>query len=622
MAGDEGSPNDDTSSTSKRRRIVFSCLSCRRRKLKCDRIFPSCGRCQKGGHPDSCAYDSEAVEFGLPKSSADRTSSGGNTGLIRAIPRLPSVARSFAADEGDDDSPKEQPPEDAPSSLSAPDEHIRQLEARIIGLEKAIHGSRSQWLGLARSPELARTERMQASEQRETAMNETMIFRGKNFKTQYFGASHHTSQLSHIGSLRIFMKDMIVQHPQLAQVQREVHGNKIKEHGQNDGIPANDSTLVELLPQRNVADELVRIYISNFETTHRILHLPTFWAEYHPLWNAPHQSRPAFVALVLLILATTHCIRGNEPAMFRGDSSVKRETAITWVRQCDSWLDSQSHKHVTITVFQLHCLSFIAKQMNAIKRKRTWISAGNLLRLAMSAGLHRDAQIINLRHATPSRQKVSVFDQEMRRRIWATVLELELQAATERGMPAMTRDLLEDCGAPSNLEDEEFDQSTERLPNPRPITQYTRSSYQHLSRSSWSLRSELLSLINGLNPQLPYEEVLRYDKKIMQVLDDIPQWNVEEGLVAQTLLQLQAQQLLLFLYRPYARDGTWGSRYDYSAIVHLRSAMKILDLHYRLASNGNSFLHLYRNDVLGAALSICYNVSLSDPEPGTSTQSV
>ena len=116
---------------------------------------------------------------------------------------------------------------------------------------------------------------------------------------------------------------------------------------------------------------------------------------------------------------------------------------------------------------------------------------------------------------------------------------------------------------------------------------------------------------------MPYEDVLLYDKKIMQCLDDIPHWHDLESQVARILLQLQLQQLLLFLHTPYARDEPWGSRYDYSAIVHLRSAMTIIDLHDQLLSNRNSFLCLFRHDALNAALSICYNVSISAEKPGT-----
>ena len=38
----------------KRRRLALSCVACRRRKVKCDRTYPTCVRCQKGG--SACDY--------------------------------------------------------------------------------------------------------------------------------------------------------------------------------------------------------------------------------------------------------------------------------------------------------------------------------------------------------------------------------------------------------------------------------------------------------------------------------------------------------------------------------------------------------------------------------------
>ena len=412
------------------------------------------------------------------------------------------------------------------------------------------------------------------------------------------------------------MKDMTMQHQGLGLVKRELKNTKIKGSDQEDSLPIDGKTLISLLPQKDIADRLVQIYVDNLESTYRILHLPSFWEEYSNFYIAPQEGRPAFAAILLLILAIAYCIKERDSSTFRGDSSVGRETASLWIRTCDSWLQTQSQKHTTMAIFQIHCLSFMAKQINSIKRKRTWTLAGDLVRRALSSGLHRDAHIVNLRHAAPSCKKVSVFDQEMRRRIWATISELELQAAVDRGMPAMLRDLVEDCGPPLNLEDDEIDPSAEQLPRPEPISKYTRSSFQYLSRSSWSLRLELVSVINGPHPQLAYEDVLLYDQKIMQHLDEIPHWTDKATLASNVLLQLQLQMLLIFLHRPYARGEAKNSRYSYSAIMHLRSAMQILDLHHHLTSVGNNFLCLFRNDIFGAALSICYNYSTSEPSPG------
>ena len=409
---------------------------------------------------------------------------------------------------------------------------------------------------------------------------------------------------------------MIVQHHEVEPLQRELRNVKIKGSGQVDNQPIEKQALISLLPRKELSDQLIQIYVDNLESTYRVLHLPSFWEEYSHFWKAPQEGRPAFAAIILLILASTYCIKEANASVFRGDSSAGRETAILWVRACDSWLQTQSQKHTTMATFQIHCLSFIAKRINSIKRKRIWASAGNLTRLALSTGLHRDAQIVNLRQPASSRRKVSVFDQEMRRRIWATISELELQTAFARGMPAMLRDFVEDCGPPLNLDDEELDPSADQLPSQGPISNYTRSSFQHLSRSSWSLRLELVSVINGPYPKMAYDVVLMYDKKITQHLDEIPHWSDKASLVSRVLLQLQLLLFLLFLHRPYAREEARSSRYDYSAIVHLRTAMRILDLHQQLMNVGNNFLCLFRNDVFGAALSICYNYSTSDPSPG------
>lgn len=192
-AREERSPHDDTPA-SKRRRIAFSCLDCRRRKLKCDRLFPSCSRCRKGGHPESCTYDSEAVESAMTQSSGERNrthdfSTANGHGAPGIDPRLPSVARSFAADEGEEGYSRPHS-EDTTTRLNTQEERIRQLEYRIIGLERATHG--------ARSPELIQAELKIYPNPRAAVDKETMIFRGKNFKTQFYGASHHTSYLSHV----------------------------------------------------------------------------------------------------------------------------------------------------------------------------------------------------------------------------------------------------------------------------------------------------------------------------------------------------------------------------------------------------------------------------------------
>lgn len=50
-------PQTDPARTRKRRRRTMACMQCRSRKLRCDREYPVCGRCQKGKNPEQCTYE-------------------------------------------------------------------------------------------------------------------------------------------------------------------------------------------------------------------------------------------------------------------------------------------------------------------------------------------------------------------------------------------------------------------------------------------------------------------------------------------------------------------------------------------------------------------------------------
>src|ERR1700749_211385 len=51
----------------KRRRLALSCVACRRRKVKCDRTYPTCVRCQKAGATcDYVSYTKQDINLPTP----------------------------------------------------------------------------------------------------------------------------------------------------------------------------------------------------------------------------------------------------------------------------------------------------------------------------------------------------------------------------------------------------------------------------------------------------------------------------------------------------------------------------------------------------------------------------
>jgi hypothetical protein len=275
------------------------------------------------------------------------------------------------------------------------------------------------------------------------------------------------------------------------------------------------------------------------------------------------------------------------------------------------WLHRQSQKHVYLPIWQIRCLSLLAKMSNTVKKKRTWTSAGNLMRQAMSAGFHRDPSLLGA--------KVSVFDQEMRRRLWATIVELELQASIDRGMPSALAGFPCDVAPVLNINDEDFGEDSRNAPAQKPWNEYTATSFLHLSRSSFSLRVSLNSLLNELSSHAEYEDVLIYDEKIMHKLQEIPT-RTDSGAIHEdplfpdlirTLLDVQLRQFLILLHGPFARQAQSNSRYSLSKMVCFNAASSILDQHSKLVNSGNHTLLLFRNDVFRAALSICHNIHVT-----------
>lgn len=50
-------PPSDPPRARKRRRRTMACTQCRSRKLRCDREYPICSRCQKSKNPAQCTYE-------------------------------------------------------------------------------------------------------------------------------------------------------------------------------------------------------------------------------------------------------------------------------------------------------------------------------------------------------------------------------------------------------------------------------------------------------------------------------------------------------------------------------------------------------------------------------------
>jgi hypothetical protein len=408
------------------------------------------------------------------------------------------------------------------------------------------------------------------------------------------------------------MKEAIMHNSSLARVQRDLKSLQVRwKVDKRSMLPLTDPELLHFLPDREVMDYLIRLYFDTSECMYRILHRPSFWKEYGIFWENPEAANPGFVVLILLIMAVVSCISPQEKPAYIGDSALARERAVLWIEVSEWWLGRQSRKHTYLAIWQIRSLLVLAKQVNVVKKKEIWTAAGNLVREAMSAGFHRDPGFLG--------EKVSIFDQEMRRRLWATMIELELQASIDRGMPSASAGIPSDCAPVLNANDEDLSVECDDQPVSKPWSEYTETSFLHISRSSFSLRVSLNSLANDLSSPLLYEEVLNYEERIMQEVQKLPsptgsednQDSQEYPTMARSLLDIQLRQFLILLHAPFARQADINSRYLVSRMICFNAAAKIIEQYSKLARSGSFLLLLLRHDYFRGALIICHHLHVS-----------
>ena len=580
----------------KRRRLALSCVTCRRRKVKCGREEPICVRCQKGD--TDCLY--------VP--------------YEEDLEGTPLAKRSNAEVEDAEDSNEASKSTGSEGHLAeAPAKRHHGNSAEIDRLERKI----AELEARTRAPEVRPSASyptpsstvLPESQKNPMYDLEQMLLRGRSFKTQYFGPSHPASILTQFNALSTFVKNIMDHLPIIGDIKDSIERFKKERKGcQEEDASYDQAHLLALIPERTTTDRLIKQYVDTFETTFRVLHIPSFMRQYESFWSHPDDAVPEFLVILLLVVATVYCVSPSEEK-FSGRSSVSREKAIRMINSCDLWLKAQSQKHATFATYQVHILIFLARRMNCVKIKREWAAAGNLLRIAQAAGFHREPTYLNT--------KISVFDQEMRRRLWATILEIELQMSIDRGMPSAVMPEGWDCRAPSNINDEDFETTSKELPNPKSLAKYTRTSFLTIGQQSAGLRIELLARINSIRSNMQFEEVLAYDAKIRQMLDDLPDWNVgaivEAAQFARTLTRLQLSEFLVLIHQPFATQTLSQARYFYSRASTRDAASNILNLYYTLPSPTNLLLCFFRDDQLRASLSICRDLCTSSSTTTSST---
>jgi len=236
--------------------------------------------------------------------------------------------------------------------------------------------------------------------------------------------------------------------------------------------PALDSSMafskmVELLPSRSVCDHLVANYFYNAEKCLRIIHLPSFLRECQEFWG--NQGLPAtpfhgFVPQLCAVIAIGS--RWDQSNVLRTHLESHRVNGAAIAKMIESWLSGLDWKSRNeLSTLRTQCLLYMAHQIHLSAPLETiWTNAGTAVRIAISMGL---------RHNPKKFPNISIFEGEQRRRLWATVVEMDLQTSLMSGCPALIREGDYNTVPPANLDDLQLYEEMTEHPVPKSLDEWT-----------------------------------------------------------------------------------------------------------------------------------------------------
>ncbi|KAJ5580226.1 uncharacterized protein N7459_006211 [Penicillium hispanicum] len=568
----------------KRRRPILSCYGCRSRKIKCDRAHP-CTHCKRAGRADTCIFD-------YPK---DRNTP----------PATPEETPITAADAAARNVRTRSPRQTQPSSLDyLSTQSFQHNDAEIHSYVKSAGAppfSTEKYLGVAHPAGAGASTKNSGPQS-----FGDFLRAGQAFQTHYFGPSNPAGLLLQWEELPTFIRRALAHVPATTSSM----GDKIQQPRKKTRVDArpDKETLLSSLPPRVHADRLVQVYLNLFENTYRVLHVPTFLWRYGCLWDLPEISTEITLVHTLLVLATANCFASTSEEGFVGRSPTARKRSKLSIRTAEAWLAAQSHKHLFLDHLQAHVLLFLAKKANCMERRRGWTSIGAVARLAMTVALHREP--------TALQRNITIFEAEMRRRLWHTILELEIQEASDRGMQPLIDAETWDCRAPSNVDDESFHEMSESAPAAKPLTQFSRTSFLCAMQEHYPLRVEILKKINSVrNPVDPAaaQDYIRHLQAVATRASELS-WDSASG-IPKALYKLVLYEQMMILQQQVTIQSSSHPHSRHFRVLRRQTALLALQAYRSLPLDEAVQLFNFRGDGFRAVLSICHEIVRSADGP-------
>ena len=191
----------------RRKRKTLACNNCRRQKLRCDRVSPVCGRCLVGSSAGSCMYGTALPDSDPRRPYVQaRSKSGEKTGYTEHAsqntlnPRSSKTASHTTRIPGSS----------TLAGSAAPPDPTSQVEQSRRSTPETLENRQPSalWSGYGQIGSVPRANQQISIESRVAPPShaDPMIFRGKLFATEYYGATHPISVIARVRLVTVPVK--------------------------------------------------------------------------------------------------------------------------------------------------------------------------------------------------------------------------------------------------------------------------------------------------------------------------------------------------------------------------------------------------------------------------------
>ncbi|KAI0802810.1 hypothetical protein GGR55DRAFT_663909 [Xylaria sp. FL0064] len=550
-------------SSRRRDKPQLSCHLCRKRKLKCNRDQP-CSSCAQRGLAMSCTYSTNA-EF------------------------------SPSTDKGR-----------AESQSSHLQDRIQQLEDLVVDLMHktctAAPASESQTV-VSTSPQSIVSKYLQDTRLGSEEISDDTSDHGAvelgDTGASYVGSGHWAAILDGIAELKEhFDKEKTVQHAHLIS---DTPPSAISGPQLLSGciIPPEIGEILASIPPRPMVDRLVSQYFNSFEDSPAIFHSGQFLEEYKRFWEEPSSTPCIWLGLLFGIMCLAAQFQKYSSDIGAAELSARTSvgseleamTATFRQRTVQCLILGRYAKGGPYVVETL-VLYFVNEHFLCKDAEvDVWIVLSIIVQVAIHTGYHRDPKYF---------KDISPFASEMRKRVWASIVELDLGVSAQMGVPRLIKPSQVDTGEPRNLHDSDFSQTSQCIPPACPATELTPMLYRITKGRLTAVFGLIWDSVTEVKSH-SYSEVMEIDAKLEDAHKSIPsclEWQSITYCITDTPRVIMQKLFLEGIYwraKIVLHRKFLNRHYAYSKEACVNAAFKLLDYQAMLDRETQPFGQLYQD---------------------------